>query len=119
LCVVQVLDDDKGQPATVRDMAEELLQRLQPARGGADADDRAGPLLRAPGRRRTNSSGGADTPPDVTLSSFEAILPLPGMVKARESPHPFAPVAHPLVEDYPHGMITVAPETIFRRREGS
>ena len=40
---VQVLDDDEGQAAAVRHVPEELLQRLQPAGRGADADDRAGP----------------------------------------------------------------------------
>ena len=36
---VQVLDDDKGHAALFRHMPQELLQRLQPAGGGADADN--------------------------------------------------------------------------------
>ena len=36
---VQVLDDDKGHAASFRHMPQELLQRLQPAGGGADADN--------------------------------------------------------------------------------
>jgi hypothetical protein len=36
---VQVLDDDKCHAAFFRHMPQELPQRLQPAGGGADADD--------------------------------------------------------------------------------
>ena len=36
---VQVLDDDKGHAAVLRHMPQKLLQGLQPAGGGADADD--------------------------------------------------------------------------------
>ena len=41
---VQVLDDDKGHAALLRHVAQEQLQRLQPAGGSADADD--GEILR-------------------------------------------------------------------------
>ena len=37
---VQVLDDDKGHAAIFGHMPQELFQRLQPAGGGADADNR-------------------------------------------------------------------------------
>ena len=36
---VQVLDDDEGHAAVGRHVSQELLQRLQPAGGSADADD--------------------------------------------------------------------------------
>ena len=35
----QVLDDDEGHPACRRQGVEEALERLEPAGGGADADD--------------------------------------------------------------------------------
>jgi len=37
---VEVLDDDKGHAVPRRDLPQELLQRLQPAGGCADADNR-------------------------------------------------------------------------------
>ncbi len=36
---VEVLDDDEGHPALLRHLPEELLERLEPAGGGADAHD--------------------------------------------------------------------------------
>jgi hypothetical protein len=44
---VEVLDNDKGQTAPFRHPAQKLLQRFQPAGGGADADNREkrSPLL--------------------------------------------------------------------------
>ena len=46
---VQMLDDDKRHAAARRHVAEKLLQRLQSAGGGADADD---------GKRRARGRGG-------------------------------------------------------------
>ena len=46
---VQVLDDDKGHAAVFGHMPQELLQRLQPAGRGADADDGKRTVL-IPGR---------------------------------------------------------------------
>ena len=34
-----MLDDDKGQPAILRDGSQKLFQRLQPAGGRTEADD--------------------------------------------------------------------------------
>ncbi|GAB7025149.1 hypothetical protein JCM15764A_03970 [Geotalea toluenoxydans] len=42
---VQMLDDDEGHAAIFWNMHQELLQRLQPASGGTDADNGKGGFL--------------------------------------------------------------------------
>jgi hypothetical protein len=42
---VQVLDDNKGQPTALRNVAEETAQGFQPARRSTDGDDAVGTLL--------------------------------------------------------------------------
>jgi hypothetical protein len=75
-----VHDDDVGEPAVVRDVAEELLEGVEAARRGADADDddlgllgrsaeaRAGLGLAPPGGRLR-------IPPDRRAGPFPPPLP--------------------------------------------